>query len=85
MESGKWKVIKFALLINIFVQIGLKAQRYIQYLTKFKINNKNQIRQQLCYITYFDGSQMTSGWQNDTMEAFIERTYPLNHLKLHKV
>ena len=42
--NGKLKVIKFALLINIFVQIGLKAQRYIQYLTKFKINNnKNEL------------------------------------------
>ena len=60
------------MLINIFVQIGLKAQRYIQYLTKFKINNnKNELIRLFTHSLIDLKGKVPQGKLNTKMELFF--------------
>ena len=60
------------MLINIFVQIGLKAQHYIQYLTKFKINNnKNELIRLFTHSLIDLKGKVPQGKLNTKMELFF--------------
>ena len=60
------------MLINIFVQIGLKAQHYIQYLTKFKINNnKNELIRLFTHLLIDLKGKVPQGKLNTKMELFF--------------